>query len=849
MRKFNLSEKNIVRECKRLFCQKWFLYTLIGCGVFFYIFDSIPVIVFLLLLDAIFLAIFVLYRNSRPAFFYSVLSAALSSGISYSVVRLLRGYELRPPTGWEGLLACLTVIFTGLFLQKIFNSKESEGVSAFDELFQTQKHDIDRLRRYIIRFPLLGINAKWGNGKSFVWTHLCGDPEIRKNFDIIQIDLLNVDLDSVEIVLINELERLLENYCIYPRSSRHLKALLGKNQWIYWFSSMAGDGNDGLAASFQLLQEDLGKIPKKVLIGFEDIDRISDSGQIKKIFAIAEKLSSDRIHIAFQYNIDLLRSVDNGILNRDYLEKYIPFTVSLTEMPFQELVRILWNRLDMDSLPVDPKKIYYIGTLYPNFWTVRHIWKFEGLESLETTRIPVDSLATIRKVRDYLLELKEMLPSNPLFCRGKNAETVCYILFIKHFFPTYFDLLTIGESPLETFYFIDQDGKEQYTLPEVLKSYQFVQGEKREAAEERAQKLDALFSVPENGRRLALLMLLGYSFSFSQARLSEPFSPGQVSEEKNQKIDHLVWNLIANGSSELTDAENDINQLEKIVLNQPEAEWKRNWERFLNDRYNGKFAKINNKTVARMGHGQFIDTFRAMQLTGSAGRVQSRFLPVFFFLYGENGKSKITIELLECLVCCDLTQKRDFFELLKFFNSLSVEGSPAAASVYRTFFARYMGNICILGYCERLESWMFELPLPQKSGAVKRKADDNLVDAAKKSLMELQQELEYRKKKNDIPYILPFVQEEYEILLDFVQKNQELLECSGLLPEPGVKVSVGGHRTIWPHQEEIDHLIDLKKKDKAAFDSALKESYSSGKLYLSELKLILSREQDSDEQN
>ena len=846
MRKFNLSEKNIVRECKRLFCQKWFLYTLIGCGVFFYIFDSIPVIVFLLLLDAIFLAIFVLYRNSRPAFFYSVLSAALSSGISYSVVRLLRGYELRPPTGWEGLLACLTVIFTGLFLQKIFNSKESEGVSAFDELFQTQKHDIDRLRRYIIRFPLLGINAKWGNGKSFVWTHLCGDPEIRKNFDIIQIDLLNVDLDSVEIVLINELERLLENYCIYPRSSRHLKALLGKNQWIYWFSSMAGDGNDGLAASFQLLQEDLGKIPKKVLIGFEDIDRISDSGQIKKIFAIAEKLSSDQIHIVFQYNIDLLRSVDNGILNRDYLEKYIPFTVSLTEIPYQKLVRELWARFEMDSLPVDSKKVRYIGTVYPDFSAASTARRWGVLESLETIRIPVDSLASIRKVRDYLLELKEVLSSNPQFCQEKTAETVCYILFIKHFFPADFDLLTIGESPLQTFYFVEQDGKRRYTLPEILKSCQFVQGEKQETAEERGKKLTALFSVPENGRRLALLILLGYRFSFLPARPGEPFSSGQVLEEKNRKIDHLVWNLIANGSSELTDAENDINQLEKIVLDQPESKWEESWKQFQMDRYNGKFAKINNKTVARMDHGKFIDTFRAMQISGKAGHIQGRFLPVFFSLYSRN---EITVELLECLVCCDLTQKRDFFEILKFFNSLSVEGSPAAVQVYRTFFARYMGNICILGYCERLESWMFELPLPQKSGAVKRKADDNLVDAAKKSLMELQRELEYRKKKNDIPYILPFVQEEYEILLDFVQKNQELLECSGLLPEPGVKVSVGGHRTIWPHQEEIDHLIDLKKKDKAAFDSALKESYSSGKLYLSELKLILSREQDSDEQN
>lgn len=847
MRKFSLSVKNIMQGCKRFFCQKWFLYTLIGSGIFFYIFDNIPVITFLLLLDVIFLAIFVLYYNSRPAFFNSVLSAALSSGISYSVVRLLRGYELRRPTCWEGLLACLTVIFIGLALRRTFTSKEPECVS--DELFQSQKYDIERLRRYIIQFPLLGINAKWGNGKSFVWTHLCRDPEIRKNFDIIQIDLLNVDLDSVEIVLINELERLLENYHIYPRSSRHLKALLGKNQWIYWFSSMASDGNDGLAASFRLLQEDLEKIPKKVLIGFEDIDRISDSGQIKKIFAIAEKLSSDQIHIVFQYNIDLLRSVDNGILNRDYLEKYIPFTVSLTEIPYQKLVRELWARFEMDSLPVDSKKVRYIGTVYPDFSAASTARRWGVLESLETIRIPVDSLASIRKVRDYLLELKEVLSSNPQFCQEKTAETVCYILFIKHFFPADFDLLTIGESPLQTFYFVEQDGKRRYTLPEILKSCQFVQGEKQETAEERGKKLTALFSVPENGRRLALLILLGYRFSFLPARPGEPFSSGQVLEEKNRKIDHLVWNLIANGSSELTDAENDINQLEKIVLDQPESKWEESWKQFQMDRYNGKFAKINNKTVARMDHGKFIDTFRAMQISGKAGHIQGRFLPVFFSLYSRN---EITVELLECLVCCDLTQKRDFFEILKFFNSLSVEGSPAAVQVYRTFFARYMGNICILGYCERLQDWMFELPLPQKSGVVKRKADEALVDAAKRSLAELKQELESKKTKI-MSYVLPdiqeYVQKEYEILLAFVQKNQELLECDDSLHEPEIIGSFGEDRTIWPHQEEIDRLIDLKKKDKAAFEFALKESYSSGKLYLSELKVILSSDKNSDGQS
>ncbi len=835
-----------MRKYLSIFSAKRFLYTLIGFSVFFYIADDIPTVVFILLLDTILVTIFVLYRNSRPAFFAAVLLSAFSSGIAYSVIRVLRGCDLRRPSAWEMFFGLLTVTLVILFWRRLFQQKESEQVS--EELFQTQKHDIERLRKYVIQFPLLGINAKWGNGKSFIWNHLCNDSEIRENFDIVQIDLLTVDLDSVEIVLINELERLLENHQIYPHSSRRLKALFRQNQWIYWFSSTVGDGSEGLAASFRALQEDLRKIGKKVLIGFEDIDRIADSEQIKKIFAIAEKLSSDQIHIVFQYNIDLLCSVDNGILNRDYLEKYIPFTVSLTEMPYQELVRILWNRYDMDSLPVDPKKIYYIGTLYPDFWTVSNIWKCEGLESLETTHIPVDSLASIRRVKDYLLELKEMLSPGQPSDWGKNAETICRILFIKHFFPAYFDLLTIGESPLETFYFADQDGKEQYTLPEVLKSYQFVQGEKQEAVEEREQKLNALFSVPENGRRLALLMLLGYSFSFSQARPGEPFSPGQVAEEKNQKIDHLVWNVIANGSSELTDAENDMSQLKKIVLDQPESKWKENWNKFRNNRYHGNFAKINNKTVERMGNGQFIDTFRAMQLSKSTRQIQSRFLPVFFFLYGESGKNQITIELFECLVCCDLTQKRDFFEILKFFSGLSVSGNPAAAPVYRIFFARYMGNICVLGYCERLEGWMFELPILSKS-QITKKTDKNLVDAAKKSLAELKQELESKKQTKSMPYVLPNVQKEYEILLDFVQKNQELLACEKLLPGREAKVSVGGYRTIWPHQEEIDRLTDLKRKDKATFDSALKESYSSGKLYLSELKLILSREQDSDEQN
>lgn len=69
-------------------------------------------------------------------------------------------------------------------------------------------------------FPIsaAGVNARWGNGKSFLWARLCADPEIREAFEVVQIDLLTVDLDSVELILIDELEKLLERHGICPRA-------------------------------------------------------------------------------------------------------------------------------------------------------------------------------------------------------------------------------------------------------------------------------------------------------------------------------------------------------------------------------------------------------------------------------------------------------------------------------------------------------------------------------------------------------------------------------------------------------------------------------------------------------
>lgn len=823
---------------------KCFCYALIGFYAFFYLFD-IPAVFCLLFLDIVLLTIVLLYKRSCPSLFVSVLSLTGSGVAAYFVVRFLQGHVLRLPTVLEGGLGCGAVVLCACFIYYIESSLKSDHPEpAKKELFKEQTYDIERLRRYIFQFPLLGINARWGNGKSFVWAYLKEDKEICETFDVIQIDLLAIDLDSVEIVLINELERLLERHRIWPQSSRRLKMLLGENEWLQWVGNLLYDDSSGLFASFDALQKDLGRTGKKVLIGFEDIDRISDPEQIKKIFAISEKLASEQVHVVFQYNVDLLHSMDDGALNHDYLEKYIPYTVSLTEIHYQSLIQTLWNNLEMKTLPLEPKKIYYIGFISPSFAAVEFIWHCENIGKLTSVQIPVDSLVSIRKARDYLLELKAVLPSNPLFLEGKNPETVAYILFIKHFFPDDYDLLTVGMSPLETLYFEDEDKENWCTLPELLKKYRKTSGESQEEEQARLESLSMLLNIPENGHRLALLMLLGYDFSFASARAGEPFSPEQRLEEKNKKIDHLVWNLIANGSSELTDAENEIEQLEKTVLNQAEEHWMENWKQFQLDKSKENFPKWN-KCVRLMGHGQFVDTFRAMQITGKARRIQSRFLPVFFSMY-QNQYKTITVELLECLICCDLLQGKDFIAVVQFFNSLAIEGSPMRTPVYRTFFARYMGAICNLGYCKRMESWMFELPLPKESELSDAAVLKDLTEAAQESLGCLHRELTELRRTEKEPYSLPYVQEEYDILLAFVEKNQELLGTKTMLPKREPRVTTQFH-SRWVHQSEVDRLREVKLSDPKRFDREVQESYQSGKIYMQELAAVLCDLKKTDE--
>lgn len=364
------------------------------------------VLLYLFFFDAIWFVLFLSYGNRKNRFWLmNSLTISLGSTIAFVLMKLLTGRHIRsmtlPEISLLSLGALEVLIAAGLCIKK---AKEPCRLTRQPQLYEERKHDLERIRQYIQEFEILGINAGWGMGKSFLMEHLKGDSLLREQFAVIQIDLLSCDLDAVELILVEELEKLFLQERVYPEHSRQLKNLLGKNEWISLLGELVVGNDTGLSASYEGFRQELGKLNRKVLIIFEDIDRIFQQDTIQKIFAISEKISCENLHVVFQYDSRVL--TEKGF-DRDYLEKYIPYTVNLTEISYEKIVEYQWEELKMAETPLERDEVSRIGVLLPGQFKAARIL---GVDM--DLRMDFRGIASIRKVRVFLSELKKILLSN-----------------------------------------------------------------------------------------------------------------------------------------------------------------------------------------------------------------------------------------------------------------------------------------------------------------------------------------------------------------------------------------------------------------------------------------------------
>ena len=402
-----------------------------------------PVVAYLLLLDVIWGAVFLCTkRGKNKAFLHSCVGISLASACALCAVKLAWGHSPRYPTIWEGILLGLALL---VHLFALRTPETTTAESDLPKLYPRRKYDYERVKMYVTNFSMVGINAPWGTGKSFVVDQLKRDPDFLKEFDLISIDLLTCDLDQVERIIIEELDKVFRKHYIHSAHSFHLKGLMGKNQWSNLLWGILGNEGEGIAASLQGFQKELRKLDKKILLIFDDLDRISETNTTKKIFAIAEKIACDHLHVVYQYDISALLRLGFEI---EYLEKYLPYSVTLTQIPYKELVEQQWKDIMPKNISITMKSVQSIGD------GLRNCSHFSTLLGLNLRiQMDLDKRTTPRKMENFLTELKEMVATNPVMLKERDL-----VECVKDSLKGYIDNVTCLQAILDG---IDQNSINQ----------------------------------------------------------------------------------------------------------------------------------------------------------------------------------------------------------------------------------------------------------------------------------------------------------------------------------------------------------------------------------------------------
>ena len=106
----------------------------------------------------------------------------------------------------------------------------------------------------------------------------------------------------MENTILLQLDNVLNRHGIFSKSSIQLKKMFKGEKFLEQVQTLLLDDSTTISSTFTELKNDVSKLDKRVLIIFDDIERIPNADVVRKIFAIAEKISGDYIHIFYHYS-------------------------------------------------------------------------------------------------------------------------------------------------------------------------------------------------------------------------------------------------------------------------------------------------------------------------------------------------------------------------------------------------------------------------------------------------------------------------------------------------------------------------------------------------------------------
>lgn len=544
-----------------------------------------PFPIYLLILDFVILLVFLcFYKNSNVFLFRALLGCAMGNGTAFLIMTKMKDGTL-DISGVHMTLLIILAFFAIIIV--IYSLSPSDlFIPNAPKLYKEHAADLERMKYLLKVTDILGINAIWGNGKSFVVDYFCNEAETRKDYEIIRMGALEYSPEEFDYVLIQKLDQILRRNHIFSIFSLELQQTMKQTIWGQLAYYLFRGTDSSQVSAYDGLKKELQHVSKKVLIVYEDVERVKNPEVVKKIFAVGERLAGPRVKIIYEYDG---KELDDQELTRKYREKYIPIEMNLTGISYRNLVEDLWDELGMEEVNYDSRRGTRTGLR-------ENILRIEQFAATNPYPLPIQSSfritdynISVRTMRTYLLEIKAYLLSNQDLEHSMLRPVVVFY-FIKNFIPRIYDKLKVGISLESTFpIFL---GNEKYTLFELADEVQ--------QNKIKLNLVDEALQEPLNHDSYLVLCLFNYNLN--ACRNITVVRTANSTEGKRQivwlhekerivRIDSLISNLLENGETRISNVKICVDRLKKEVLSKSEKEQDKAWQEYKKALYHNKLYR------------------------------------------------------------------------------------------------------------------------------------------------------------------------------------------------------------------------------------------------------------------
>lgn len=727
-------------------------------------------------------------------------------------------------TGLLSNLSCADIAITIIFiiiLYKYYNPKSTKFSRAENksdskyvpkELFEERQFDLARIKQYLKeeQITALGINAPWGNGKTFLIEKLKEDlvQETEHKYEFIEMDILSTTLDNVLEKLINELNLLLRKYGILSsHSGELLRYFSNERGWGSIYAMLFGN-NSGYSYALRQFKKEILELNSIIIIYWEDMDRVKDPDIIRKILYIGERLSDRHIKFVYQYNGQEMGKLGFPSM---YLDKYIPFHVKLTSIDIVKIINLVCKEIDFDNNCINVRKYMYKITptsFYIMDGFVPGIIVNTSLQTLLSGRF------TVRTVEHYLYELKWYCTNNKV----ENEAIVVWFYFIKHFLPELFQLLSYEKSLLDWLKvrILEKD----YDIP-ILQS-------------EDVEKYKTIFTNQNNELNLQKYLafkLLGVENTLCLTK-EKPYKPMEFRNRylyhstvnisdftKDEHIDYMdlerqIFNLLEAGKpkhNDYTESANDI----AAILKKPNDKWMSTFDKWLDDIYQGK---LNYNSIFFFGLGRWEQIFQAYYVAAkkwNKDEGEQNYINILTYYFDVDVKPIGWSQYLadDLNYCFDgihlLGNRKCTIFILRRLSSIQVNCNLQNIVSFRHLMGKSILALFSTGYIQKVDTFAVRdcMYCTENEAEQYMKMLKIIFEDVKKEINIM---LNFFREENEESYQSEV--DEYKIIVEYLKVIGKILECKELIQAQQEEPSVDMKMNSIPNKDE-ERLVTMTDSD------------------------------------